>query len=176
MPQTNRNWSVLYGKIILAAMQEKFGKDFHPVFIEHTHNLGQQLADLENFLIQAKGIAQTMKDRINLSLIIADDFHWRTVQIQIYPGEKAKVKIFFMSSIAKDEPENFDLLLSKQTANIFGNQNTNLYINMLPLQKDGISCRLVALKIARMFHSMLHGKYKAKYPKFDLFDALGVIA
>ncbi len=67
IPQTNRNWSVLYGKIILASMQEKLGADFHPVFIEHTHNLEQQLSDLEHFLLQAKAIAQTNKSQVNLT-------------------------------------------------------------------------------------------------------------
>ncbi len=79
-----------------------------------------------------------------------------------------------MSSIAKDEPENFDIKLSKLASGIFGSINTELYINMLPLQKDGISCRIIALKITRMFHSMLHGKYKDRHPDFDIFASLGV--
>jgi hypothetical protein len=172
MPQTRKNWSVLFGKAIVAGMQQKRGSDFSPIFIEHEKNPTTIFKDLEEFLDLAKKEADRSHIVINQTFIIADDFHWRACHVQIIPGEnktQAQIKVIFVSSTSVSEPEDFDITFGKLSTDIFGAINTTLVFNTLPLQKDGASCRIIAVTLARMFHSLCYGKYKKAFPDFDLF-------
>jgi hypothetical protein len=114
-------------------------------------------------------------DPVNRTIILASPGHWSTCQFQgsVING-KPTMKMFFLDSTGLHEWGAQERDIIKIASEIFDEKkltkdNIQVYRSCTPLQRDGRSCRAFALTFARMFQSMVYGKFSKD---FNLFDSL----